>query len=63
MKYHNGIEMESELKKYQEKSLKWDKALALRKERAELKTRLHQIGQEEAKLFGVVEKYASNKDY
>ena len=59
MVYKKGIHMDSEpgFKEHMEKSMKWDKALALRKERAELKTRLHQIGQEEAKLFGVVEKY------
>ncbi len=57
MNYRNGIAWDSELKQYQEKAKNWDKAIALRLERAKLKTRLHQIGQEEAKLYGVTEKY------
>ena len=57
MTIRNGIHIESELKRFQDKARKWDKVLSLRKERQELKTRLHQIGQEEAKLYADTEKY------
>ena len=55
MVYKGGIHIESELAKYREKSRKWDKALALRIERAKIKKRIRQIAQEESKLFGVKE--------
>ena len=52
----------TELTKYQEKAEKGDKVMALRLERAKLKERLHQIGQEEAKLFGTKEKYRGKEE-
>ena len=46
VKYKGGIEIESELRRYQEKAAKWDKYLALIKEQQKCKSRIKQIGQE-----------------
>jgi len=57
MTFKNGIHIESELKRYQDKARKYDMIVALAKEENECRSRIKQIAQERAKLIGVTEKY------
>ena len=60
MTYKNGIHIESELKRYQEKAAKYDKLVSLAKEENKCRTRIREIGQERAKLIGVTMKYRAD---
>ena len=57
MKYKGGIEIESELKAFQEKAKKYDQLRSLSLEEVQMQRRRKQIGQERAKLLGITEKY------
>lgn len=52
-----SVDAKNSLKDYMARASKYDKLVELRKERFHCKERIRQIGQEEAKLYGLGEKY------
>ena len=50
-RFKNGIEMESELKAYQEKARKWDAYKKLVDEERECRSRIKSLAQKQAKML------------